>query len=132
MVLELLEGQDLHDTVQAGPISIDESIRLIEAILSALSYAHSKDVIHRDIKPSNIFLCNDGRVKVLDFGIARAAQNTQATQTGTMKGTLDYMAPERFNAEGGGAHSDIYAVGLVAWELVAGRAACQPGGRDAR
>ena len=128
MVLELLEGQDLHDTVQAGPISIDESIRLIEAILNALSYAHSKDVIHRDIKPSNIFLCNDGRVKVLDFGIARAAQNTQATQTGTMKGTLDYMAPERFNAEGGGAHSDIYAVGLVAWELVAGRAACPAGG----
>jgi serine/threonine protein kinase len=128
MVLELLEGKDLHDTVQAGPISIDESIRLLEAILGALSYAHSKDVVHRDIKPSNIFLCNDGRVKVLDFGIARAAQNTQATQTGTMKGTLDYMAPERFNAEGGGAHSDIYAVGLVAWELVAGRAACPAGG----
>ena len=89
MVLELLEGKDLHDTVQAGPIPLDESIRVLQDILSALSYAHSKGVIHRDIKPSNIFLCNDGRVKILDFGIARAAQNTQATQTGTMKGTLD-------------------------------------------
>ena len=128
MVLELLEGKDLHDHIHGGPIPLDEAMTIIEKALSGLAYAHSKDVIHRDIKPSNIFLCDDGRVKILDFGIARAAQSTQATQTGTMKGTLDYMAPERFQATGGGSVSDVYAMGLVAWELVAGKTACPDGG----
>jgi serine/threonine protein kinase len=128
MVLELLEGRDLHEHIDGGPIPLDEAMTIIEKALSGLAYAHSKEVIHRDIKPSNIFLCDDGRVKLLDFGIARAAQATQATQTGTMKGTLDYMAPERFQATGGGSVSDVYAMGLVAWELVAGKTACPDGG----
>ncbi|MAY79919.1 MAG: hypothetical protein CL930_03950, partial [Deltaproteobacteria bacterium] len=127
MVLELLEGQDLYDTMVAGSMPFDEAARVLELGLSGLAYAHGKDVIHRDIKPSNMFLCNDGRVKILDFGIARAAQSTQATQTGTMKGTLDYMAPERFTASGGGAASDVYAMGLVAWGLLAGKPACPDG-----
>jgi serine/threonine protein kinase len=127
MVLELLEGKDLYDTVQEGPPALDQTLRIIELCLSGLAYAHSKEVIHRDIKPSNIFLCDDGRVKILDFGIARAAHSTQATQTGTLKGTLDYMAPERFSTSGGGAHSDVYAMGLVAWEMVTGQAACPDG-----
>jgi serine/threonine-protein kinase len=127
MVLELLKGCDLHEKCQRGKLSIQDAIDLIEPALDGLAYAHDKGIIHRDIKPSNIYLCNDGRVKLLDFGIARAAQNTQATRTGTLKGTLDYMAPERFGAEGGGTYSDIYAMGLVAWELIAGRPACPDG-----
>jgi hypothetical protein len=127
MVLELLEGQDLYDTMVAGAMPFDEAARVLELGLSGLAYAHEKDVIHRDIKPSNMFICNDGRVKILDFGIARAAQSTQATQTGTMKGTLDYMAPERFTASGGGATSDVYAMGLVVWGLLAGKPACPDG-----
>jgi serine/threonine protein kinase len=127
MVLELLEGKDLHDRIVEGPMPFEEVVRVIERGLEGLAYAHGEDVIHRDIKPSNMFICNDGRVKILDFGIARAAQSSQATQTGTMKGTLDYMAPERFTASGGGATSDVYAMGLVAWGLVAGKPACPDG-----
>jgi len=127
MVLELLKGCDLHEKCQGGSLSIQDAVDLIEPALDGLAYAHDKGIIHRDIKPSNIYVCNDGRVKLLDFGIARAAQNTQATRTGTLKGTLDYMAPERFGAEGGGTYSDIYAMGLVAWELIAGQPACPDG-----
>ena len=127
MVLELLEGADLEASLAAGPQPIEEVVRILDKMLDGLAYAHGKGVIHRDIKPGNIFRCADGRVKLMDFGIARAADGTQATQTGTLKGTLDYMAPERFSQGGGGASSDVYAVGLVAWELLAGRRACNGG-----
>jgi len=127
MIIEYLEGRDLHQLIQGGTVPIDTAVGIIETALEGLAYAHSKGVVHRDIKPSNIYVCSDGRIKLVDFGIAQAAQGSQTTQTGTLKGTFDYMAPERFGAEGGGAHSDIYALGLVAWEMLAGRAACPEG-----
>ena len=122
MVLELLEGADLEASLAAGPQPVDEVVRILDKVLDGLAYAHSEGVIHRDIKPGNIFRCSNGRVKLMDFGIARAADGTQATQTGALKGTLDYMAPERFANQTTPA-SDVYAVGLVAWELLAGRRA---------
>merc|ERR1712185_319195 len=125
MVLELLEGADLEASLAAGPQPIEEGVRILDKVLDGLAYAHSEGVIHRDIKPGNIFRCANGRVKLMDFGIARAAEGTQATQTGTLKGTLDYMAPERFSQGGGGPAADVYALGLVAWELLAGRRACE-------
>ncbi len=126
MVLELLEGADLEALLAAGPQPVDEVVRILDKVLDGLAYAHSEGVIHRDIKPGNIFRCSNGRVKLMDFGIARAADGTQATQTGTLKGTLDYMAPERFANQTTPA-SDVYAVGLVAWELLAGRRAAPAG-----
>lgn len=125
MVLELLEGHDLEDMLGEGPQPIEEVVRVLGHILDGLAYAHGKGVVHRDIKPGNVFRCSDGRVKLLDFGLARAADGTMASQTGSLKGTLDYMAPERFSAGGGGPASDVYAVGLLTWELLTGRRACQ-------
>ena len=126
MVLELLEGRDLEAVLAEGPQPVDEVVRILEKSLAGLAYAHGSGVVHRDLKPGNIYRCDDGRVKLMDFGIARAADGTQATQTGTLKGTLDYMAPERF-ANQTSAASDIYALGLVAWELLAGRRAAPEG-----
>ncbi len=127
MVLELLRGQDLFKRIRKGPMPIEEVLHVLEDLLEGLAYAHDNGVLHRDIKPSNVFLCSDGRVKLLDFGVARAADHTEATRTGQLVGTLDYIAPERFSPDGGGPASDVYAVGLVGWEMLAGRAACPPG-----
>jgi hypothetical protein len=132
MILEHLDGQDLHGLIRAGDVSLARAVGILEACLEGLAYAHSRQVVHRDIKPSNIFVCNDGRIKLLDFGLARAAQSSQATQTRTLKGTLNYMAPERFSAGGGGPRSDVYALGLVAWELLTGRPACPAGDLPAK
>jgi formylglycine-generating enzyme required for sulfatase activity len=131
MVLELLRGQDLHDRLAAGPLPVDTAVPVVEAILDGLGHAHAAGVLHRDIKPGNVYWCDDGRIVILDFGIARAADGTQATKTGQMVGTFDYMAPERMSGSGGTASSDVYAVGLIAWELLAGRPA-SPEGEVAR
>jgi formylglycine-generating enzyme required for sulfatase activity/serine/threonine protein kinase len=127
MVLELLRGQDLHARLAGGPLPSDAAVPVVEAILEGLGHAHGAGVLHRDIKPGNVYVCDDGRVVLLDFGIARAADGTQATRTGHMVGTFDYMAPERMSGSGGTASSDVYAVGLIAWELLTGRAACPEG-----
>jgi serine/threonine protein kinase len=127
MVLELLKGQDLFSRIQDGPMRIMQVGRIMEQVLEGLAHAHQHGVLHRDIKPSNIFLCDDGRIKLVDFGVARAADNSRATRTGQLVGTMDYIAPERFTANGGGPASDVYAVGLVAWEMLTGRTACPEG-----
>ena len=127
VVLELLVGADLATHIAKKPISIGDGVAILESVLQGMAYAHERNVIHRDIKPSNVFLCSDGRVKVLDFGIARAADNTQATKTGQLSGTLDYIAPERFTSGGGGPGADVYGIGLLAWEMLAGRPACPDG-----
>jgi formylglycine-generating enzyme required for sulfatase activity len=126
MVLELLEGEDLEAALAAGPQQIAEVERILERSLEGLAYAHAAGVLHRDIKPGNIFRCNDGRIKLMDFGLARAVDGSGGTRTGTLKGTLDYMAPERFGNVTT-ASADVYALGLVAWELLAGRRAVPPG-----
>ena len=127
MVLELLRGQDLHDRLAAGPLPVDTAVPVVEAILAGLGHAHAAGVLHRDIRPGNVYWCDDGCIVILDFGTARAADGTQATTTGQMVGTFDYMAPERMSGSGGTASSDVYAVGLIAWELLAGRPACPEG-----
>jgi len=127
MLLELLRGQDLHDRLAGGPLAVDTAVSVLETMLDGLAYAHAAGVLHRDIKPGNVYWCDDGRIVLLDFGIARAADGTQATKTGHMVGTFDYMAPERFDGQHGSASSDVYAMGLIAWELLTGRAACPEG-----
>jgi len=128
LVLELLRGDDLWATLGKGALRASEALRVLEPVLEGLAHAHEHGVVHRDIKPSNVFVCEDGRIKLLDFGIARAADDTHATRTGQLIGTLDYMAPERFTNQGGGKISDVYGVGLLAWEMLAGRQACM--GKD--
>jgi serine/threonine-protein kinase len=131
MVLELLEGEDLEAALAAGPQQIAEVERIVERALEALAYAHAAGVLHRDIKPGNLFRCRDGRVKLMDFGLARASEGSRGTKTGTLKGTMDYMAPERFRGQTSAA-ADVYALGLVAWELLAGRRAAPPGDLPAK
>ena len=126
IVLELLEGLDLRHALLQGPFTASEVARVLYELLEALAYAHRRGVVHRDIKPENIFLCSDGRLKLMDFGIAKVAHSTLASQSGMVSGTLDYMAPERFRRESP-ASSDLYALGLVAWELLTGRLACPEG-----
>jgi len=126
MVLEYLNGRDLHDVFQQGQLSIGRTVDFLDQTLSGLAFAHGKGVVHRDIKPSNLYWNGDGRVKLLDFGVSKAAQGTQATPSGQITGTLDYMSPERFRGESPDA-SDLYALGLVAWELLVGKRACPDG-----
>lgn len=126
MVMELLRGRDLEQMLQEGPQPIPEIIRIMQLLLAGLDHAHGHGVIHRDIKPANLFQCDDGRVKLMDFGIARAANGSQDTRTGTVKGTLDYIAPERFSNQTTPA-SDLYSLGLVCWELTTGQRACPDG-----
>lgn len=126
VLLELLEGKDLYEVIKAGPTSVAEVERMATRLLEALSYAHDRKVVHRDIKPSNAFLCNDGTVKVMDFGVSRAADGTKASQTGQIVGTFDYMAPDAFEGKVTPA-VDVYAIGLVMWELLTGRIACPDG-----
>ena len=126
IVLELLEGQDLRHALMQGPFTPSEAARVLCEMLEALAYAHRRGVVHRDIKPENLYLCADGRLKLMDFGIAKVAHSTLASQSGMVSGTLDYMAPERFRHESPPA-SDLYSLGLVAWELLTGRLACPDG-----
>jgi serine/threonine protein kinase len=119
MVMEYLQGQDL------GKISrirdADEVARVGRETCAALEYAHGMGVVHRDIKPGNLFLCDTGQVKVTDFGIARAVSGTSLTATGTLVGTLPYMAPEQWLGEPAAFSNDIWAVGCVLYELLSGR-----------
>jgi formylglycine-generating enzyme required for sulfatase activity/serine/threonine protein kinase len=131
MVLELLDGEDLEAALAAGPQQVGEVVRILELALDGLAYAHGRGVLHRDIKPGNLYRCRDGRVKLMDFGLARAADGSSGTKTGTLKGTLDYMAPERFRNVTTAA-ADVYALGLVAWELLAGRRAAPDGDLPAK
>ena len=127
MVMELVDGEDAFDAVQKGPLSPERVLEIGRDALKGLAFAHKKGVVHRDIKPSNLFLCADGTTKLLDFGIAKAADGSNATKTGTIQGTLQYMAPELFDGQKATVQSDIYALGLTLWELLSGTAACAEG-----
>ncbi len=142
LVLELVEGQTLADRIKAGPIPVEESLKLALQIAEALEAAHEKGVIHRDLKPANIKVTPDGRVKVLDFGLAKAYAGDReeinlsnsptlsdaATQQGVILGTAAYMSPEQARGKAVDKRADIWAFGCVLYEMLTGRAAFS--GRD--
>ena len=124
IVMELLEGEELRQLIaRRAPLELEEKLTVLRQLCDGLSFAHQKGIVHRDIKPANIFLVKNGRVKILDFGIAQiAAVATQGdlTRTGMIMGTLRYMAPEQ--VRGRADHrSDIFSVAAVAYELLGGR-----------
>ena len=123
IAMEYLEGATLTEITAEGPLSIPQATDVIVQVLSALSYAHGHDVVHRDIKPDNIFLLPDGRVKVVDFGIARITSTSTMTQVGQVMGTPGYMSPEQVKGEPVGPPSDIFSVGVLFYELLTGTAA---------
>ena len=125
LTMELLEGQDLRqwlDNLKAvnQPTPVDEVKRIASELCDALSYAH-EFTVHRDIKPENIWLDEKGRVKLMDFGIARVQSASQRTQTGAAMGTAYYMAPEQLQGRELDARADIYAVGVMLYEMLTGQ-----------
>jgi eukaryotic-like serine/threonine-protein kinase len=121
LVMELLEGESLAERIgRGGPMAPAEAARVVAAVADALEAAHRAGVVHRDVKPGNVFLGVDGSVKVLDFGIASAAGETALT-TGDLIGTAAYLAPERALGHRATPASDVYALGVVLYELLAGR-----------
>jgi eukaryotic-like serine/threonine-protein kinase len=133
LVMELVEGPTLAD--RQGPMPLDEAIPLALQIVEAVEAAHEKGIIHRDLKPANIKLTADGKVTVLDFGLAKAMDRESvsgidpatsptliaATQTGVILGTAAYMAPEQARGHVVDRRADVWAFGVVLWEMLTGR-----------
>ena len=121
IVMEYVEGTDLKKYIrERGPLPPREAVRIMTQIVSAIELAHQNRIIHRDIKPQNILIDREGNVKITDFGIAIALSETSLTQTNTLLGSVHYLSPEQ--ARGGMAtiRSDIYALGIVLYELLVG------------
>lgn len=122
MVMEYVEGNTLAELMeQEGRLDPTRAISLMEQILDGLHHAHLNGIVHRDVKPSNIIVTSEDKVKVMDFGIARIIGSQRLTRTGTMIGTLQYMAPEQIKGEEGDIEADIYASATVLYELLSGR-----------
>ena len=124
IVMELVEGQTLREVLnEVGRLDADEAARVCEGVLDALAYSHRMGIVHRDIKPGNVMIGADGSVKVMDFGIARALADAQATmtQTAAVIGTAQYVSPEQARGETVDHRSDVYSVGCLLFELLTGR-----------
>src|SRR5215471_15532582 len=135
IVMELVEGETLQERVKRGPVPIDEALPIAKQIAEALKAAHERGILHRDLKPANIKLTPDGKVKVLDFGLAKAFQEQQAAMLsnsptlvsasvpGVILGTAAYMSPEQAKGKEADRSSDIWAFGCVLYEMLTARAA---------
>jgi Protein kinase domain len=118
--MRLVEGRDLQAVLGGGPLEPGRAVRIIEQVAKALQAAHRIGLVHRDVKPSNVLLDQDDFAYLIDFGIARGADQTRMTGTGTMIGSFHYMAPERFRAREADARADIYALACVLYECLTG------------
>ena len=124
IVMELVNGHTLREEIQNPEgITVDRSLEIIEGVLIALAYSHENGIVHRDIKPGNIMFTDNGDVKVMDFGIARAMDDIGATMTSTWNvvGTAQYLSHEQATGETADHRSDIYSVGCLLYELVTGQ-----------
>ncbi|MGO1509775.1 MAG: protein kinase domain-containing protein, partial [Actinomycetales bacterium] len=121
LAMELVDGPNLRDELRArGSLTLGQTLDVLEQVLDALAAAHRAGLVHRDIKPENILVTADGRVKVADFGLARAISETTAATSGTVLGTVAYIAPETVLEGIADPPADVYGVGIVAYELLTG------------
>ena len=121
IVMEYVQGRELRDYLkERQPLPLANAVAIIVQTLNALSHAHAQGVVHRDIKPANIIVLADGQVKVTDFGIARLDASGDLTQAGMMIGSPSYMAPEQFSDQHAEQRADLYAAGVVLFELLTG------------
>src|SRR2546427_2394109 len=138
LVMEFVEGETLSERIRRGPIPIEDALDIATGICEALEAAHEKGITHRDLKPANIKLTPDGKVKVLDFGLAKAIENAPtsatlsnsptlmsvaATNAGMILGTAAYMSPEQAKGRPVDRRTDIFAFGCVLYEMLTGRPA---------
>ena len=123
MVMELVRGKSLEEVLEArkSPLGVRESIALVSQAAEGLAYAHEMGVIHRDIKPANLMVTDSGRVKIMDFGIARLQGSQRMTRDGSIVGTLAYISPEQLKGAEGDQRSDLYSLGIVFYELLTGK-----------
>src|SRR5439155_6694600 len=122
IVMELVDGEDLSTVIRrTGALPPRQAARIAAEVARALGAAHARGIVHRDVKPGNVLLARDGRVKVTDFGIARAIAEAQMTLPGTTLGSVHYFSPEQVRGESASELSDIYALGIVLYELLTGR-----------
>src|SRR4029077_4395312 len=120
--MELIDGEDLASILRrVGPLPPRQAARVAAEIARALAAAHARGIVHRDVKPGNVLVARDGRVKVTDFGIARAIAEAQMTLPGTTFGSVHYFSPEQARGEPASQASDVYAVGIVLYEMLTGR-----------
>ena len=121
IVMELVDGEDLATIMRrAGPLPPAQAARIAAAVARALAAAHGRGLVHRDVKPGNVLIGRDGRVKVVDFGIARAIAEAQMTLPGTTLGSVHYFSPEQARGEPATTASDIFALGIVLYEMLTG------------
>jgi serine/threonine-protein kinase len=120
LVMELVRGEPLSTIIARGPLDADETLRLMEDAAWALQAAHERGFVHRDVKPGNILVRSDGVVKLTDFGIAKAADAVPVTRSGMVMGTAHYIAPEQASGAEAGPASDVYSLGIVGYECLAG------------
>ena len=122
IAMEYLGSRNLRDLIRerAGPFPLGQALSFLDPILQALGHAHSRGVVHRDVKPANVLVDEEGRVALTDFSIARATSEGALTRSGTMIGTLEYMAPEQFEGLEVDGRTDLYAVAVIAYELLTG------------
>src|SRR5581483_4648284 len=125
IVMELVSGEPLDKLIASGrQLPLIDKLSIIEQVCAALGYAHQRGVIHRDIKPANVIVQPDGHAKIVDFGIARiqrAAAETELTRTGSVIGTMHYIAPERLKGQAFDGRSDIFSVGVMLYQLLTGQ-----------
>jgi serine/threonine protein kinase len=135
LVMELVEGEDLADRMEQGALSIEDAVAISTQVADGLQAAHERGIVHRDLKPANLKITPDGQVKILDFGLAKAQEATEAspdmtrsptltaqmTQAGVILGTAAYMSPEQARGQEADPRSDLWALGVVLWEMLSGR-----------
>jgi eukaryotic-like serine/threonine-protein kinase len=122
IVMEYIEGSSCAEILRDdGWVEVDEALSIIEQACEGLHYAHRNGVVHRDVKPGNLLRAREGEVKLADFGIAKATEQSSITQVGSVLGTAAYLAPEQARGEEAGPSADLYALGVVTYQLISGR-----------
>ena len=130
LVMELVDGPSLADVLARGPLGVRPTMDMVAQVAAGLQAAHAAGLIHRDVKPANILFTSEGSVRITDFGIAHAVGSAPVTSTGMVMGTPGYIAPERVSGAQAGPASDLYGLGIVAYECLTGSQPFRGGALD--